>query len=123
MPARLFRPQPTGGLPVKVSSLIRSSSTSGAASAVVEGTTAIPSAGQPASSTICASRSDESGVWLAGRSTIGFPAASAGATLCETRLSGKLKGVIPATGPSGTRRTCATRFSVPGSQSSGTISP
>ena len=47
------------------------------------------------------------GVCDAGRSTIGLPAASAGATLCATRLSGKLNGVMPAIGPSGTRRTCA----------------
>ena len=30
---------------------------------------------------------------------IGQPLAMAGATLCATRFSGKLKGVIPATGP------------------------
>ena len=29
----------------------------------------------------------------------GLPAASAGATLCATRFSGKLNGVMPATGP------------------------
>ena len=123
IPARFFSPHPTGGLPVKVSSLIRSSSTSGAASAVVDGTTAMPSSGQPASSTICASLSALIGVWLAGRTTIGLPAASAGATLCATRLIGKLNGLMPAIGPSGMRRTWATRPSLPGIQSSGTISP
>ena len=120
MPARPFSRQPTAGLPVNVSSLKRSSSTSGAASAVVDGTTAIPSSGQPASSTICASFSALIGVWLAGRTTIGLPAASAGATLCATRLSGKLNGEMPAIGPSGTRRTWPVRPSVPGSQSSWT---
>ena len=35
---------------------------------------------------------------------IGFPAPSAGATLWHTRLSGKLNGVMPSTGPRGNRR-------------------
>src|SRR5437870_1629320 len=82
---------------------------------IADGTPAIPSSGHPDSSTIRASLSALIGVWLAGRSTIGFPAASAGATLCETRLRGKLKGLMPAIGPSGTRRTCAIRPSEPGS--------
>ena len=90
---------------------------------MLDGTTAMPSSGHPASRMIAASLNELTGVWLAGRSRIGLPAASAGATLCETRLSGKLNGVMPATGPSGTRRTWATRPSFPGSQSSGTISP
>jgi hypothetical protein len=108
---------------VKVNIEIRSSSTSGEASLVVDGTTERASAGQPASSTIRASARDEAGVCEAGRTTIGFAAASAGATLCATSMSGKLNGVMPAIGPSGTRWTCATRCSVPGIQSRGTISP
>ncbi len=41
---------------------------------------------------------------LAGLTTIGAPTASAGATLCATRFSGKLNGVMPSTGPIGNRR-------------------
>ncbi len=48
-----------------------------------------------------ASNSAESGVCGAGFSTMEQPAAMAGATLCATRFSGKLKGVMPATGPEG----------------------
>jgi hypothetical protein len=95
IPARFFSPQPTGGLPVNVSSLIRSSSTSGAASGRRRRHDGDRVLGPAASSTICASLSALIGVWLAGRSTIGLPAASAGATLCETRLSGKLNGADP----------------------------
>ena len=36
---------------------------------------------------------------LAGLTTIGAPTASAGATLCATRFTGKLNGVMPRTGP------------------------
>ena len=67
--------------------------------------------------------SADTGVCVAGRTMMGSPDANAGATLCETRFSGKLNGVMPATGPSGTRRTYASRPSSPGSQSSATISP
>ena len=50
-----------------------------------------------------------SGVAVAGLTTIGAPTASAGATLCATRFSGKLNGVIPRTGPSGNRRSSPIR--------------
>jgi hypothetical protein len=50
--------------------------------------------------------------------TIGAPAAIAGATLCATRLSGKLNGAMPSTGPRGTRRTSAIRPVAAGSVSS-----
>jgi hypothetical protein len=43
------------------------------------------------------------GVRLAGLSTNGQPTASAGATLCAARLSGKLKGEMNEQGPIGTR--------------------
>jgi hypothetical protein len=43
-------------------------------------------------------------VVLAGLTTIGAPTASDGATLCATRFSGKLNGVIPSTGPIAKRR-------------------
>src|SRR5204863_3200471 len=42
-------------------------------------------------------------VWLAGLSTTAQPAASAGASLWATRLSGKLKGLIAPTMPTGCR--------------------
>ena len=44
-----------------------------------------------------------SGVCDAGLSTTGHPAAIAGATLCDTRLRGKLNGLIAPTTPIGTR--------------------
>ena len=47
----------------------------------------------------------ENGVWLAGLSTTGQPAAMAGATLWATRFNGKLNGLIAPTTPTGTRRT------------------
>src|SRR5207245_315710 len=59
--------------------------------------------GSPASVSSSASRSAESGVWLAGFSTTGQPAASAGAILCATRLHGKLNGEIAPTTPIGRR--------------------
>ena len=102
---------------------MRSSSTSGVASFVLLGTTATASLGHPASTRMRPSFSADTGVCVAGRTMMGSPDANAGATLCETRFSGKLNGVMPATGPSGTRRTYASRPSSPGSQSSATISP
>src|SRR5205085_5125151 len=97
--------QPTDGEPVKVSSLKRSSSTSGAASLLFSGSTLNASAGQPDSAMIAASLSAEIGVCEAGLSTTGQPAAIAGASLCATRLTGKLNGEIAAIGPIGKRRT------------------
>ena len=61
-------------------------------------------AGSPASVSSSARRSAESGVCDAGFSTTAQPAASAGATLCATRLNGKLNGEIAPTTPIGTRR-------------------
>ena len=43
----------------------------------------------------------DSGVWLAGLSTTGQPAAMAGASLWATRLSGKLNGLMAPTTPIG----------------------
>ena len=55
-------------------------------------------------SSICGqARCELNGVWLAGLSTTGQPAAMAGATLWATRLSGKLNGAIAPTTPMGTR--------------------
>ena len=60
-------------------------------------------AGSPASCSVRARRSAESGVFSAGLSTTGHPAAIAGASLWATRLSGKLKGLIAPTTPTGSR--------------------
>ena len=82
----------------------RSSSTSTSPiSEALPGRTLSQPAGSPASSQSAASRSAETGVWLAGFSTTAHPAASAGASLWATRLSGKLKGVIAPITPIGTR--------------------
>ncbi len=64
-----------------------------------------PSGRPHSSSSIEASLSAVNGVADAGLSTTGHPAAMAGATLCDTRLSGKLKGEMAATIPMGTRCT------------------
>src|SRR3982750_4592422 len=60
--------------------------------------------GRSVSSKNSAKRSAPIGVALAGFTTIGAPTASAGATLCATRFSGKLNGVMPSTGPIGNCR-------------------
>ena len=65
--------------------------------------------GRSVSAKNSASRSEPIGVALAGFTTIGAPTASEGATLCATRFSGKLNGVIPRTGPIGKRRRMPTR--------------
>jgi len=48
--------------------------------------------------------SAERGVTVAGFTTTAFPAAIAGPTLCATRFSGSLNGVIAATIPMGKRK-------------------
>ena len=65
----------------------------------------------------------DSGVWLAGLSTSGQPAARAGATLWATRLRGKLNGVMPPTTPTGKRRVKASLPSPTSAASMGTMSP
>ncbi len=67
--------------------------------------------------------SAESGVWLAGLRTTAQPAASEGAILCATRLSGKLNGLIAPTIPIGSRRVNASLPSPAWDASIGTISP
>ena len=57
--------------------------------------------GSPASTSVSASNPAVSGVRSDGLCTTAQPAASAGATLCSTRFSGKLNGVIAATTPNG----------------------
>ncbi len=123
MPALAFRSQPTAGEPVKERSLSRSSVVNRSAPSRVQGRTEKAPLGRSVWARISPMIRAPMGVRLAGFSTKGQPTARAGATLWATRLRGKLKGEMPATGPSGTRRTWATRFSMPGSQSRGTISP
>ena len=102
--ARRARSQPTSAEPVKVTSLTRSSSTIASPISLAGPTTTFSQpAGSPASSSSPARKSAESGVAVAGFSTTGQPAASAGATLWATRLSGKLNGLIAATTPIGRR--------------------
>ena len=83
----------------------------------------IASGGRPASNSTSTSFSAESGVSVAGLISTEFPAASAGPTLCITRFSGKLNGLIAATIPQGTRivnPNCPDQLGAP---SRGTVSP
>ena len=64
-----------------------------------------------------------SGVVEAGLSTTTLPPASAGATLCATRLSGKLNGEMAAITPRGSRIVQPKRCSPLGSASISMISP
>ncbi len=97
--------QPTSGEPVNVIRAMSSWSTR--ALPTVEPppvTTCSHSAGRPQSSISSSARAMPlNGVWLAGLSTTGHPAAIAGASLWATRLSGKLNGLIAPTTPIGTR--------------------
>src|SRR5215510_8648290 len=89
--ARSLSFQPTSPDPVNVSTATRSSST--ITSPISEddpATTLSQPAGSPASSISSASRRADSGVADAGLRTTGQPAASEGASLCATRLQGKL---------------------------------
>jgi len=79
--------------------------------------------GMPTSSISSARRSMTSGSLDAGLSTIGLPDAMAGATLWTARLSGKLKGLMPAIGPIGKRRVMPTRSLELGMRSRGMTSP
>ncbi len=90
---------------MKLSSAIRSSSTSGAASSLEQGITENAPGGRSVSARIPAMISAPTGVFAAGLSTNGHPAAIAGATLCATRLRGKLNGVMKLQTPTGTRLT------------------
>ena len=60
--------------------------------------------GSSVSANSSASSRAPSGVARAGLTTMGAPTARDGATLCATRFSGKLNGVIPSTGPKAKRR-------------------
>ena len=123
--ARALIPHPTSGEPVKVMSAMSGSSTSAFPTVDPPPVTTLrwPS-GRPHSwSNICAKVMAENGVWLAGFSTTGQPAAIAGATLWATRLSGKLKGLMAPTTPMGMRRVKPSLPSPGALASSGTISP
>ena len=82
----------------------RSSSTSGVAWVPSSGRIENAPFGRSVSASTSPMISAPIGVFSEGLSTNGQPAAIAGATLCATRLSGKLNGVMKLTGPSGTRR-------------------
>ena len=116
--------QPIGAEPVKVISFTRSSSTSTSpiASAGPQTTFSQP-AGSPASVSSSARKSAESGVWEAGFRTTAQPAASAGATLWATRLTGKLNGEIAPTIPIGCLSVNASLPAPAGEASIGTTSP
>ena len=118
-------PQPTGGDPVNVMSATSGWSTSALPTSPPPPVTTLSQpGGRPhSSSSRSASAMAENGVWLAGFSTTGQPAAIAGASLCATRFSGKLNGLIAPTTPTGTRRTKPSLPSPASLASSGTISP
>ena len=122
--ARSFSLQPTSPEPVNVSALTRSSSTrTSPISADGPVRTLSQPGGRPASVSSSARRSAESGVADAGLRTTAQPAASAGAILWATRLSGKLNGLIAPTMPTGTRNVKAS-FPSPACEASiGTMSP
>ena len=92
--------QPTGPEPVNDTTGSRGSATSAGARSLGIGSDREHA--RPAGRSRPAARpssSADSGVAGAGLSTIGAPTAIAGATLCATRLSGKLNGRCPSTGP------------------------
>ena len=86
---------PTGPEPVNETTGSRGSATSAAARSLGTGSTENIPGGRSVSARISPSSSAVSGVAGAGLSTIGAPTAIAGATLCATRLSGKLNGEMP----------------------------
>ncbi|MCD6672375.1 MAG: hypothetical protein LT106_05920 [Burkholderiaceae bacterium] len=93
--------QPTFALPVKLTIANRSSRTIFSASGIGQWQISKAPSGRPASAnTSCSSRA-VSGVCGAGFRTTALPTASAGATLCKTRFSGKLNGAIASTRPIG----------------------
>ncbi len=122
-PARAFIAQPTLGEPVNDSSRKRSSSTSRSPSSRLMGRMETAPGGSPASSMISATVSIVSGSRDGGLSTMEQPAAMAGAILWAARLSGKLKGLMAATGPTGNRRVMPTRPRDAALRSSGMVSP
>ena len=96
--------QPTPGEPVNERSLKRSSAIMWSPSSRDMGRIETAPSGRPTESMMPATVSIVSGSRDGGLRTMEQPAAIAGATLWAARLSGKLKGLIPATGPTGKRR-------------------
>ena len=116
--------QPIGTEPVNVISFTRASSTrTSPISAAGPQTTFSQPAGNPASVSSSARRSADRGVCEAGFKTTAQPAASAGAILCATRLSGKLKGEIAPTIPMGCLNVKASFPDPAGEASIGMTSP
>jgi hypothetical protein len=115
--AALIR-QPTGPEPVKETTGSRGSATRSAIRSSGTVRTDQEPSGRSVSASSSPSSSADSGVFGRGLSRIGAPTASAGATLWAARLSGKLNGEMPSTGPRGKRRTTAIRPSATGSVSS-----
>ncbi len=101
LPARAFIAHPTADEPVNVNSLNRSSVTRRSPVCRDIGRTLSAPFGRPALSRASARINAESGVLVAGFSTIALPAAMAGASLWAVRLNGKLNGEMPAIGPIG----------------------
>ena len=118
-----LRYQPTGALPVKETIRTRSSRTMRSASSLLEGKIVTASGGAPASSMIAPSASADSGVFGAGRTMHGLPAAKAGPILWATSSSGALKAVMPSTTPTGNLRVRPTRPAPLPIASIGTSSP
>ena len=114
---------PTGPEPVNDTTGSRGSATSSAACSLLIGSTENIPGGRSSPAMISPSSSAVSGVAGAGLRMIGAPTARAGATLWATRLSGKLNGAMPSTGPRGTRRTSAIRPAAAGSVSRRCSSP
>ncbi len=110
--------QPTAAEPVNETTGSRESATRSAMASFGTVSTDHEPSGRSVSASSSASSRDDSGVFGAGLMMTGAPTASAGATLCATRFSGKLNGVIPSTAPRGTRRTMASRPTPAGSVSS-----
>ena len=98
--------RPTSVEPVKDSLRVRGSLMSGSMTAPEERAVMTLSTppGSPTSSRICASMIIESGVCLAGLTTIVHPAAIAGPILRVPMASGKFHGVMNTHGPTGCLR-------------------
>ncbi len=118
-------PHPTSGDPVNVMSATSGCSTSALPTVPPPPVTTLrwPGGSPHSPSSSSASEIADSGVCDAGLSTTGQPAAIAGATLCATRLSGKLNGLIAPTTPTGSASVKPIFPSPTSAASSGTISP
>ena len=95
LPTLFFSSHPTGALPVNETIATRSSLMMLCMFSTSVGTIWRALVGNPLCKNTSPSNSDVSGVRGLGLMMIELPEARAGATLCATRLSGKLKGVMP----------------------------